>query len=587
MRFKVPIIVLVLLVLVVSAAGAQGDYFVVNQSTNLAHDEAQAVYFTNLARSDNGLPPLRWNKELTDSARWYAWDKSVNPPAPGCDSYHQDSNCTYPDERAEIFGYPGSAGAENAWLSYVPPQAAVDGWMGSGGHQANILGVDHREIGLGYSNTNDGWVAQEFGRDPFYPPVIINHEALNTTNRQVDLYIYDREDAGGFAALRPAVAMQVSENQCFINSSWQPFNTRLSYTLSPQNGWKQVFVRTRDAYGHTMTVEDSIYYGSDPPLDGINSAKMSSAEPQVNLYGLDSGGRSHVQFSLGWVADQFKDLSNNLLPQVSDSAALNGRAVVLSPQNGLGSTWAWTTTFHSNIPMVAYFRLKVDNNSSASTVATLRVKPGSNPEVSLPLTGSSFPAASQYREVAVPFTHTPTAQHPFLIFRVDRNADLAVSVDTVTIFTAPQPYTGASMTWAVPGGSYRGQGVWVRYSQADGSNFTAFTQHPKDVPAYTSLVFFYERSTGQKTPSRYILPVEPNCWPGFNYSLAEPASWSNISFQADSLSVDVNPDQLPNGQYQTTLTLSSASPEILQVQVPVRLIVADVIPRVFLPAIHK
>ncbi len=46
----------------------------VSQAPELILKEAQTVYFGNIARQQNGVPPLRWNKQLTDAARWFAWD---------------------------------------------------------------------------------------------------------------------------------------------------------------------------------------------------------------------------------------------------------------------------------------------------------------------------------------------------------------------------------------------------------------------------------------------------------------------------------------------------------------------------------
>jgi len=591
MRFISLLIGLVLLTIIFSAAGAQSGYFIVTQSPELTYDEALVVYLTNLARQGQGLPPLRWNRELTDSARWYAWDKSTNPPTAGCTSAHQDSLCNYPGDRAEIFGYPGLAGAENAWPAYVAPQPAVDGWMDSGGHRSNILNSEHREVGLGYSNTNRGWIGQDFGRDPAYPPVIINNEAPSTNSRQVSLYVYDREDSGGFAALRPAVDMQVSEDECFVNASWIGFDNQHPFTLSSPTGWKQVFVRTRDAYGHTYTAEDSIYHGSDLPINQIGAAHMSATRPEVTVYNLNSSGRSHLQFSLGWVGDQFKNLNNVDLPTIHDDAALNDSAVVLSSQNGLNSTWAWTTMFHENTPMVAYFRLKVSSNVSSSTAVTLRLTPGNNPEITRPLAGNSFPVADQYREVAIPFSFSPTPTKPFLIFRVDRNSNTTVTIDTVTIFTAPQAFTGASMTLTPPGGNYRGQGIWVRYSQADGSNFTpitsAITARPELNVSQDSLTFLHEQSTGQSFPQTHNLITEPRCAPTFNWSVSQNATWLNTAVLGSRVQVNLNSDGLALGEYQAAVTIDTDNPDVLSVQIPVRLIVVQEVTQLFLPVVNK
>src|SRR5690606_33275627 len=112
------------------------------------YEEAQTVYVGNLARQANGVPPLRWNSQLSQAARWLAWDSVENRPEPYCG--HQDTNGEWPIDRAIIFGYLGWAGAENAFCGWVTPQEAIDGWLDSPGHRANLLDPNSREVGLGF-----------------------------------------------------------------------------------------------------------------------------------------------------------------------------------------------------------------------------------------------------------------------------------------------------------------------------------------------------------------------------------------------------------------------------------------------------
>ena len=95
------------------------------QTPALAFDEARTVYLGNLARRDHGVPPLRWNRQLTYAARWYSWDSTENRPNGFCG--HQDTQGHWPDYRARFFGYLGFAGAENAFCGYVTPEYAIEG----------------------------------------------------------------------------------------------------------------------------------------------------------------------------------------------------------------------------------------------------------------------------------------------------------------------------------------------------------------------------------------------------------------------------------------------------------------------------
>lgn len=71
-------VMLILLSLVLGqldTARAQSGYDPTAQTQTLLYNEARAVYLGNLAHRDNGVPPLRWNKQLTQAARWFSSDQ--------------------------------------------------------------------------------------------------------------------------------------------------------------------------------------------------------------------------------------------------------------------------------------------------------------------------------------------------------------------------------------------------------------------------------------------------------------------------------------------------------------------------------
>ena len=78
------------------------------QTTALLYDELRTVYLGNLARQEHGVPPLRWNREMTVAARWYSWDSVENRAGGFCG--HQDTLGRWPSERVPAFGYRGAAG---------------------------------------------------------------------------------------------------------------------------------------------------------------------------------------------------------------------------------------------------------------------------------------------------------------------------------------------------------------------------------------------------------------------------------------------------------------------------------------------
>ncbi len=470
------------------SARAQGGYDPSVQTAALLYDEARTVYLTNLERRAIGVPPLRWNLQMTHAARWYSWDSTENRPWGFCG--HQDTQGHWPDYRIKAFGYLGFGGAENAFCGYVTPEDAVRGWMNSPGHRGNILDPNSREIGLGYyrrSGDGRGYVTQDFGYDTEYPPVVIENEALSTTTPAVNLYIYDRLPEGGFARLDKASEMMVSNTQQFCGGSWETYKPDKAWTLPPGTGWREVYVRTRDKFNRSLTASDSIYLGANLPQNELGDAQMSTTQSSVTLYNLNGGGLPQVRLSLGWLADDTDGSFNKWWgngARVSDAAAWGGTAYRLYPGDGDSFAWVYDTGFFRDMPMTAYFRLKVNDNTSSSEVARLSVKGGGTEYGPLILQGTDFTAPNQYQEFALDFTFNSNPDDPFLIFEFTRTANADLYVDAVSIFTPPQPIT-SPLTWAVPGGNYRGQGVWVRYT--NGSQFTAFSEASTTPQTYKAI----------------------------------------------------------------------------------------------------
>src|SRR5215212_7305669 len=88
-------------------ASAQEGYDPTVQTPTLLYDEARTVHLGNLARRDNGFPPLRWNLQLTHASRWFSWDSTENRASGFCG--HQDSQGNPFVYRTSVFGYLGFA----------------------------------------------------------------------------------------------------------------------------------------------------------------------------------------------------------------------------------------------------------------------------------------------------------------------------------------------------------------------------------------------------------------------------------------------------------------------------------------------
>lgn len=585
-EFVTPLVLLLLTVQTVLTCAAPA------QSPELALKEAQTVYFGNLARRKNGVPPLRWNKQLTDAARWFAWDSVENRANGFCG--HQDTQGNWPDDRAGAFGYKGGAGAENAYCGYMEPQDAIDGWMNSAGHRANLLDPNSREIGMGYylrPGDRRGYEVQDFGADAVYPPVIIENEAITTTTPSVQLYIYDRQvGSGGFAGMGAAADMMLSNDACFAGAAWEPYNANKVWNLTAGEGWRTVYAKTRDTQGRTTTAGDKIFLGANVPLNQIGDAQMSTTQSQVTLYNLDGGAFNQAQFSLEWMADDTFDTFNLWWGnggRVNDTAAWGGTAFRLQPGNGESFAWVWTTDFVKDVPLVAYFRLKVNNNSAAGEVARISVQGGGVEYGLRSLKGIDFAAANQYQEFAVPFVFNTNPDDPYLMFNFWRSGAADVYVDAVTIFTAPRTFT-ASTPWDVPGGNYRGQGVWVRYTNG-GNSFSAYSEantHTPTLDASRNAIPFLGQRTGPP-PNAQILHVSKTCG-DFDWHAASDAAWLTTQKQGDTVTVQADPNGLANGVYRGNVILAATNlPGVAPVQIAVTFNVVEQLHTDYMPFLFR
>jgi len=92
------------------------------------------------------LPSLTENDALNRAAQAHS-----QAMAEGDFFSHIDpSTGSTPADRITAAGYAWASIAENIGMGNASPQAAVDGWIKSEGHRANILNPDFRDTGVGY-----------------------------------------------------------------------------------------------------------------------------------------------------------------------------------------------------------------------------------------------------------------------------------------------------------------------------------------------------------------------------------------------------------------------------------------------------
>lgn len=563
-----------------------------DQPASLIRQEMRTVYLGNLARRDHGAPPLRWNVQMTNAARWFSWDSVENRPGGYCG--HDDTLGRAPWDRGPAFGYHGFLGAENCFCGYVIPEDAIDAWMNSPGHRANLLNPDFREIGLGYYRRDSdgrGYLTQDFGVDGVYSPVVINNEALKTTSCNVSLYIHSSEGSGGFTGMGPVRQMMVANDPCFSGAGWEPYATERSWTLEPGSGWRQVYVKTRDAVGRTAVVSDTIYLGSDLPVRELGLHLASTTTDRVTIPALDGGGLPYVQFSQNWFADDTNDTFHLWWgngERISDAAAMGGTAFRLSPGDGESFAWVWTTSFFKRTPFVAYARLKVSDNTSAQEVARFSVKGGGTEYGPLRLKGTDFDAPHTYQEFPLAFTFHENPDDVFLTFQFWRSGDAHLTVDGVTIFAAPQPVQ-SPLTWQVPGGNYRGGGIWLRYTDGGGT-FSALEEvdlHPQRLAVLPESLLFLAEQDGPSPSARTLRVVQEGCG-SFGWRVWDDADWLQTQAMGDTVLVQVDKSGLGIGRRQATITVSAECDVIgSPLEVPVTLAVVEQIYRSQLPLVLR
>ena len=111
----------------------------------------QVLDLTNQRRAENGLPGLVLNQALVNAAQGHSDDQAARATMS-----HSGSDGSSAGQRIERQGYRWSAWAENVAMGYPDAASVMDGWMGSSGHRANILGRNVTEIGIGLAHAADG-----------------------------------------------------------------------------------------------------------------------------------------------------------------------------------------------------------------------------------------------------------------------------------------------------------------------------------------------------------------------------------------------------------------------------------------------
>jgi hypothetical protein len=244
--------ILVLTVLLSTTAHAQTDA-VTDLATRL-----------NRERVARGLAPLALNPKLTAAAQAHADDIARHR-----NFGHIGSDGSTATERVARAGYGkyswGYRIGEN-WAHFRNVADAVAMWMESAPHRNNILHPVLREMGIGIAAVTGGNTIYvvDFGSQPNVLPIFINDGATETTSPHVTLTLTSEEvtpNGDGDAIGRP-VQVQIAHSPDFAGAAWQPFATKINWTLASSSGVQTVYVKYRDAKGRTAIASASILVGA-------------------------------------------------------------------------------------------------------------------------------------------------------------------------------------------------------------------------------------------------------------------------------------------------------------------------------------
>lgn len=111
---------------------------------------AQVLDLVNAERAKHGCPPLQLNARLVRAA-----ERQSRQMATQDFFSHNDPDGTTPGERVHATGYVFQMIGENIEAGTDTPEDAVDGWMHSPGHRANILTCAFRETGVAVYGLDD------------------------------------------------------------------------------------------------------------------------------------------------------------------------------------------------------------------------------------------------------------------------------------------------------------------------------------------------------------------------------------------------------------------------------------------------
>lgn len=537
--------------------------FTTDLSAEMIWREAQLVAAVNEKRRAAGVAPVRWNRELSEAARWFARDV-VETPAP-CGNV--DSLKRGPGARLRAFGFTQlTKYGEMVVCGFTEPPAAVAAWMATESQRSVLFDPALREVGAGYYYNIDkgrGYIVLDLSVDPDYGPAVINGEALSTASTVVTLSVYNQTS--------PGVAMKVSNVPTFEGANWEPFVTERPWTLENGRGWRWVYVLIRDDVGRTSLLSDVIYLGGSPPITEISLDQATNIGQGFSLNGLKPPQNARVRLSLGWLVDSqdpgFAVLQGPAMA-VDEDDALGGNALRMLAGEMDGLAYATIYDLPTDRVLTAYVRLKSPLVGGSQEIGQLRILAGDEIINARTLSTGDFDAADAYQEFALDFAFGATPALNLLQVEIARTGEVDLTVDAVRFFGRALAVEKAGL-WSSGSSYYRSRGVVGRWEGDDGVGEpfdVAFATvdaaampvgAPAIAPDQATIQFVSENGVLSES-SRTIFVCEPGC-AGVRWEATTESSWLRVYKANDGFVLAPKVEGLTRGPYIGLVKLTPTS----------------------------
>jgi hypothetical protein len=145
------------------------------------------------------------------------------------------------------------------------------------------------------------------------------------------------------------------------------------------------------------------------------------------------------------------------------------------------------------------------------------------------------------------------------------------------------------LTWIVPGGNYRGGGIWLRYT--DGAStcppVEEAAMHPERIAFSPAALLFLAQDDGPEPAPCTLVVEQTGCEPS-NWSVTDNAGSLHTQRLGQTVRVSVDTTALSTSTWQATIAVDAGTGVMgSPVQVPVTPVLADGTYRNYSPSLFR